>query len=188
MPFLDTDLQTKSDEELALVLRTLLSPALLTLLGLHLELSRKNRLEVRGPLVPYPTPEPAAFAPSKTALVLSPFCLLVRDLSDEENDGPGVNGQLSLIHEQGLEDELATSGVCGNVVEHGSASSKDNIDTSGEVVVQPNSGVGGEALVNLNQRGYVWDKSTRSREGESTSMQPYDQYAWSFVIFDEGPS
>lgn len=25
---------------------------------------KKNRLEVRGPLVPYPTPEPAAFAPS----------------------------------------------------------------------------------------------------------------------------
>ncbi|QCD79069.1 NADH dehydrogenase I subunit 2 [Vigna unguiculata] len=38
---------------------------------------KKNRLEVRGPLVPYPTPEPAAFAPSKTALVLSPFRLLL---------------------------------------------------------------------------------------------------------------
>ena len=40
---------------------------------------KKNRLEVRGPLVPYPTPEPAAFAPSKTALVpfLSPFSLLL---------------------------------------------------------------------------------------------------------------
>uniref|UniRef100_A0A803NCQ0 Uncharacterized protein n=1 Tax=Chenopodium quinoa TaxID=63459 RepID=A0A803NCQ0_CHEQI len=40
---------------------------------------KKNRLEVRGPLVLYPTPEPAAFAPSKTALVpfLSPFCLLL---------------------------------------------------------------------------------------------------------------
>ena len=40
---------------------------------------KKNRLEVRGPLVPYPTPKPAAFAPSKTALVpfLSPFRLLL---------------------------------------------------------------------------------------------------------------
>ncbi|GMI85642.1 hypothetical protein HRI_002233500 [Hibiscus trionum] len=40
---------------------------------------KKNRLEVRGPLVPYPTLEPAAFAPSKTALVpfLSPFCLFL---------------------------------------------------------------------------------------------------------------
>ncbi|KAK9180725.1 hypothetical protein WN944_023860 [Citrus x changshan-huyou] len=40
---------------------------------------KKNRLEVRGPLVPYPTPEPAAFAPSKTALVpfLSPFRLFL---------------------------------------------------------------------------------------------------------------
>ena len=40
---------------------------------------KKNRLEVRGPLVPYPTLEPAAFAPSKTALVpfLSPFRLLL---------------------------------------------------------------------------------------------------------------
>ncbi|KAI8522375.1 hypothetical protein RHMOL_RhmolMtG0010900 (mitochondrion) [Rhododendron molle] len=40
---------------------------------------KKNRLEVRGPLVLYSTPEPAAFAPSKTALVpfLSPFRLLL---------------------------------------------------------------------------------------------------------------
>ncbi|KAK7373332.1 hypothetical protein VNO80_06735 [Phaseolus coccineus] len=38
---------------------------------------KKNRLEVRGPLVPYPTPEPAAFVPSKTALVLFPFRLLL---------------------------------------------------------------------------------------------------------------
>ncbi|GJY33322.1 retrovirus-related pol polyprotein from transposon TNT 1-94 [Tanacetum coccineum] len=40
---------------------------------------KKNRLEVRGPLVLYSTPEPAAFAPSKTALVpfLYPFRLLL---------------------------------------------------------------------------------------------------------------
>ncbi|KAL0391585.1 UNVERIFIED_CONTAM: NADH-ubiquinone oxidoreductase chain 2 [Sesamum latifolium] len=40
---------------------------------------KENRLEVRGPLVLYSTPEPAAFAPSKTALVpfLSPFRLLL---------------------------------------------------------------------------------------------------------------
>jgi hypothetical protein len=40
---------------------------------------KKDRLEVRGPLVPYPAPEPAAFAPSKTALApfLSPFRLFL---------------------------------------------------------------------------------------------------------------
>ncbi|CBI23503.3 unnamed protein product, partial [Vitis vinifera] len=47
--------------------------------GFLLKITAKNRLEVRGPLVPYPTLELAAFAPSKTALVpfLSPFRLLL---------------------------------------------------------------------------------------------------------------
>ncbi|KAK4547807.1 hypothetical protein RGQ29_032823, partial [Quercus rubra] len=47
--------------------------------GSLFKITAKNRLEVRGPLVPYPTPEPAAFALRKTALApfLSPFRLLL---------------------------------------------------------------------------------------------------------------
>ncbi|KAK8963397.1 hypothetical protein KSP40_PGU015675 [Platanthera guangdongensis] len=36
---------------------------------------KKNCLEVRGPLVPYPTPEPAAFAPSDDRPCPFPFSM-----------------------------------------------------------------------------------------------------------------